>query len=180
MTERLKTSWFEAISEDINIGGVDFKRVVIDDKLRDAIEKYGINANDAYGMRILYDLMNMSFSQIDIVMTYNPDFVIDGRIFDIGHLSGKHIYILQKLLENDVEYRYNTTMFVPGPGSYKNIFEYIKTNNYVTSKLDKPEYASDLGVREYILLYNHMKKSTTLFDLMKPLLEENDKRRRFQ
>ena len=176
--------WYRKIRNPLSYNHND-KDYVCTERLIRMIEKYGINAESPqtqliHCTRIIHFLDMMTHEQINIVMSYKPDFVIRGYVYWIGPRDDKCIYILKKVLENDTDYKYITAPFKFGQFMYKNIYTFLKESNSLIDHFSKdPKWKENPKIQEYILISNHMKKAMSLFDLMMPHLEESNKKRRF-
>jgi len=177
--EKLIT-WYSAITEGVNLGQLNQKMIVSDEKLKHAVETYGIHKASKAGDVVTDYLCLMSFSQIEFVMSYKPRFFVNGMFHKVFASTGKDIYILQKILENDVEFKCVTSKVFFGHSISDNLMCFVDTYySHMPNLMMDVRLQSDPAVREYILLTNHIKKWISLFDMMKPILEESDKRRRF-
>jgi len=143
-------------------------------KLRQTIEKYGVDAKSKSNTSIFEIMWMMHESDIDVVMEYKPNVINNGYVYIPHELEGYRDYILKKILENDVDYKYNRYPFLSEDGDeYVNALEYAREQEI--------EYPYQIKIEKIVtLLHNHMKRGTTLFEMMRPCLEESDKKRRFQ
>lgn len=143
-------------------------------KLRQTIEKYGVNARSSTNTSIFEIMWMMQKEDIDVVMEYKPNVINNGYVYMPDELEGHRDHILKKILENDIDYKYNRYPFLSeDEDEYINALEYAREQEI--------EYPHQIKIGEIVtLLHNHMKRGTTLFDLMLPYLEESDKKRRFQ
>lgn len=146
-------NWFSKITivDDDDEVRIDTKRLIA------AIEKYGVNKTGKFGERLIHYLSEMEEEHIDIVLSYKPDFIYDGVLHVTGFYTNNHCYILQKILENDVEYRFISYSFQWWSGDiYKNIYAYACD----------PNRSAFIKERACVLVSNHRNKGITLFELM--------------
>jgi len=139
------------------------------DKLRHVIDKYGVDTVSLRGGYLVDYLNSMTPEQIDVVLEFKPNFFLSGYAYCPPLYLESSVYLMQKILEHDVDYKYNTHCYERNFEIYKNLYECLKERD------DKlyPE-------RQIMtLVSNHMNKWISLFDMMKPHLEESNKKRRF-
>lgn len=183
MVEKRPINWYDGITEYVHMfnEGTIGMYIVSTDKLRHMLEEYDVDAMSMQGDKIIIYIHLMSFDQIDLLMSYKPSFFINGMFHKVIASSSKDIYVLQKILENDVEFKCVTSKVICGRITFDNLLCFLDTYySHIPNLMMDVRLQSDPVVREYILLTNHTKKWISLFDMMKPILEESDKRRRFQ
>lgn len=193
MTTSSPDNWLNAISKPTRIGVEDgfvsWKvSKICPEKLDQAIKQYGVNTK-INGTRLL-DLINfMECDVVDVFMKYKPNMIFKGYVYMPNQFLKNRYYILQKIIENDVDYKYNRYPFrLDGYILYDNLLEFAEEEEHrkglscAWGCCDKEEGGCEQHPERKIvtLLHNHMKRGTTLFELMTPCLEESDKKRRFQ
>jgi len=180
MTENRPRSWYYSITEIVDMGDLTERTIVSDEKLKQSIEKYGVDAVSSTDDRLIHYIgPMMSFSQIDLVMSYKPNFIINGVFYNVFNNTGKHIYILQKTLENDIDFKICTAKVYHGHTMFCNIMVFIERfYSHIPDLMMDVRLKSDHAVREYMLLTNHVKKWISLFDVMKDELDLDNKKRR--
>jgi len=154
-------------------------------KLKQAIEKYGVDSRDYTGSRLLINAINhMTPKQIDVLLSYKPSFTFqiyhpEPRVFWHGYYDSRTVMILDKFLTHDVDYIYNTCPIYYDMKRYHNLLELV---NWLLDddKLLITDYHQRILHEQRYLLENHMRKGISLFELMLPWLEKNNKKRRFQ
>lgn len=181
MTENRPRSWYCSITKVVDGGQLSARTIISDEKLKQAIDNYGVNTQSLLDRRLIDYLCEMSFSQIDLVMSYKPDFMVLQRsywYFDIN--TEKDVYVLQKMLENDIEFKYVTTEVWYGQTLYANMICFVKgVFSYMPLYMINDGVYSNISVKAYILLTNHVKKWISLFDVMKDELDLDNKKQRF-
>lgn len=170
-------NWMDAIMDvrQEKSKGHDIRIISVShQKLRQTIEKYGVDARSSTNTSIFEIMWVMHEEDIDVVMEYKPNVINNGYTYIPNELEGYRAYILKKILENDIDYKYNRYPFLSeDEQEYVNALEYAREQEI--------EYPYQIKIGEIVtLLHNHMKRGTTLFELIKPCLEESDKKRRFQ
>lgn len=165
MTEKRPFTWYSYIIDIIGEDTQHEKYVISDDKLKQMIDKYGVDTIATDGDRIIDHLWMMNNHQIDIVMSYKPNFIFrDVFIIDRYNTFTKRFnYILQKILENDDDFKYAKCMIWCGQSQYANLECFVRIYY---------RYMAHDG--KYVLLSNHVKKWISLFDMMKRQLIEKE------
>lgn len=178
----IPTSWYFSMSRiSLRKNGQLAKHQFSKERMKQAIETFGINTLDEHGCGVIHHLQHMTDNQIDLVMQYKPSFLDRGICpYWPGHSNKRRVELLKKILEHDTEHVYNTHWFRFGDCVYKNLFTFINSffnEQYVREYYDR----NTLNVRfvEYTLLSNHMNKWVSLFDLMLDHVDLSDKKRRF-
>lgn len=178
MTYNNNFSW----SEEIYIYDNPYGIYTTNNKLIKAIDKYGVDTIDRNKNRLIIDhIERLTIDQIDILLAYKPklsfvNYFNEERVYWYGDYNHQKSYILKKVLESDTEYIYNTHPFYFIDHRYNNLLEYI--TSILDNEMLNPDNKSIIH-EQHLLLSNHMNKGRTLFDLMKPLLEKTNKKRRF-
>lgn len=173
--------WFQEIYKRLDDG----RYSISSSKLKRAIEQYDVDTKDSKSLRLFIDYANhMTMKQIDMLLSYKPSitFVVywpEPRIYWHGYYDKKTVMILDRLLRHDVDHVYNTYPIYYDLKRYNNLLELI---NWLLNEDEilLTDYHQRILYEQRDLLDNHMKKSITLFELMKPHLEESNKKRRFQ
>lgn len=152
------------------------EEVVNTQKMIEYIDRYGINAKDIHGRGIYITFYVMTNVQIDIVFDqYQFDPFIHGRyLFFYEYRTERGLHIFEKLIENDHDYKY---LKCPINSSY---FGLISLEEWFEFKGVSPFSSDDgIGKKMYKLYENHVKKGTSLFDLMLENIDLNiDKKQR--
>lgn len=151
------------------------------DKLTSAIEKYGIDTEDKYGItlfQIIVGRVYFSFDEIDIILSFKPCLIYQypstgETVVRYGEwiCSRSGTRLLSKLLDCDVNFFYNQYPLYHDDKRYSNLLEYASCLTWNVSNRQ--------SWKCFDLLKNHMNKWISLFDLMKDELEENNKKQPF-
>lgn len=184
MAEKQSFGWYSSIIDIVDEDTIIERCVISDDKLKQAIEKYGVDAVSSTGGMIIDYLYRMNKKQIDLVMSYKPNFIFRD-LFNFDHFNNGHnynVYILQKILEDDNDFKYAKCMIWCGQTQYANLECFVKIYYHsMTSVFRDPgilltmcdaPHVNKHDVQKYILLSNHVKKWISLFDMMKRQLTE--------
>jgi len=182
MTEKESFHWYYDIIDIVDEDTI-FERCVISDvKLKQMIDKHGVDTQDSAKGRVINLLDRMTYQQIDLVMSYRPNFIFRDY-FWIERFDSIHgIRILQKILENDNNFRYAKCMIWCGQSQYANLECFVRIYYHsmtsvfrdpgmILTMCDAPRVDKH-DVQKYILLSNHVKKWISLFDMMKRQLIE--------
>lgn len=138
-----------------------------DQKLIDFIEKNGVDYKIS-GEKLLYYWDYFSKDQIDLIMSYKPNFYdANGDLMYVGCTSEKALYMLQKMVEYDHNYVLCTHTFAPDPfsGMWENerltYIEYIR-NVFVNQHDLSTQYTGMI----IDLLESHDRKRKSFFEIM--------------
>lgn len=184
MTEKRPFNWHHSIVKIIDEGALSEKYVISDVKLKQMIDEYGVDTVSFDGDRIIDHLYIMNNHQIDLVMSYKPNFIFNNTfIFDYYNTGlNRDIYVLQKIIKDDNDFKYASCMVWCGQTLYANLECFVriyyhsmtfvfKDPSILLTMCDAP-YVGKHDVQKYILLSNHVKKWISLFDMMKRQLTE--------
>lgn len=153
-------------------------------RLKQAIEKYGVDTLDDVRTRLIVNVMShLTPKQIDVLLSYKPSFTFrvywpEPRVFWHGYYDSQSVMILDKVLKHDVDYIYNTYPIYYDMQRYNNLLELVIWH-LNSGKVLLTDYHQRILSQQRDLLENHMKKGITLFEMIKPWLEKNNKKRRF-
>lgn len=133
------------------------------DKLKEFIEKYGVNYMDILSEQLIDLIYLMNKEQLDLFMSYKPNvyYILDGKKYLTPIIPGKNCeYMLHKLIENDDKFKLlRAKLWYPlrykEPVTY---LEHLKCG-------DKPEKGSRRAGM-IMLLENYEKRYYRLFDLL--------------
>lgn len=186
MARKQYFSWYANIVDIVDEGTLYEKDVISDVKLKQMIDDCGVDTVSPDGDRITDHLGRMNNHQIDIVMSYKPNFIFRNAFnfdrFGSGFNCYCYVYILQKIIENDDDFRYTKCIILCGGFQYDNlecfvriyyrsIVSIFKDPSITLAMYDVP-HVDKHDVQKYILLSNHVKKWFSLFDMMKRYLIE--------
>jgi len=142
-------------------------------KLNNFINTYGVNFIDKYGIHILNLHHDMSYKQIDIILSYQPNILFLNKqylvripLINCGIAIEKTCYILEKMLEYDHDF-----IFI----SYKMKFKYGGFLTFLDFYKRLQSYANQ-GFYKHLdkcvdMLENHLKHYQSLFMIMLPEIE---------
>lgn len=147
----------------VDLAGID------DEVLRNAIKENGIDTISILNGTVIEYTCDMTMDQVDIVLSFKPNLIAKKTIYCPLLCNDHNIDTLQKLLEYDVEGLYNTHQYVYACREVGTLYDLFV--------LEKETFKTP--ERAKTLISNHRNKWISLFDLMKPCLEESDKKRRF-
>jgi len=148
------------------------------------IEKYGVDFIDEDNRHLLMYICNMTYDQIDILLRYNPNPVFKDKngeerlvFFNTGL---KSLYVLKFLLEKDLNNaftRLKTEFFVWDEKTRSsNIYWLTYIENIelrIKMMLDMGFNSSKEETYMIIMIKNHDKKITCLFELMLQYIDIN-------
>jgi len=152
--------------------------VIDTDKMIEYINKYGVAAKDENAFLILDFFGEMSYEQVDWFFDHYriDDVWKKNYAFWPGCHSKKTSYILQKILNMDETSKYMKFKFVIFNIEYDNIYHFLTSRFFEKSG----PFAKKIVDSQVIILENHDKKGTFLFNLMLDNVDLNiDKKQRF-
>jgi len=182
MTQNDEFTWKYEICDIVRWDEYNTDYNVNSDKLRSAINKYGIDIKDQRHDTLIQIIfrcrLSFSYKQVCIVLSFKPNLLYEWgpneyfiRYNGLWMYSDIETQILQVLLHNDVNFDYNKY-----PVSYQ-FKKYDNLLNLVCFFIKRDGFS--IHEKRYDLLKNHMNKGISLFELMKDELEENNKKQRF-